>query len=469
MRHLKESIAALTACLFTVSVARADLATDMNDFFNNVGLANVTPPGVYETQAGGFYSGGDIFFRTPARNVQPMSVQLPSYRAGCGGIDFHLGSFSVLNDSAYIEQFLRNVAGQAYAYLFQVALATISPKLHDAMMKVSDWAKELNAFNINSCETSARTAYGIASMIPGMDQNVDTLCSSVGVNSGGFADWGGARRGCQADASATLAAARTDPTYSPLLQDGNMTWRAVTRLSARTPLDTEMMEILMNMVGAVIVNPGATNASARSINYVPLTLLKKDYESFLRGGTINFKGCADGTAEFECRNVTAARTITISANAFVTRIRTILLDLVDRAVTNSAPSSEQLTILNGTRLPVYKMLNVATTYSSAFARQQVNKYSEAIALDLLAQYFETLTLMLRELPAGLTLTADQQKQFHDSIQTAQAALDAVKKDQLEKLDETIVMVQETMTIERMLISGMTPGMASSYNWAKGIR
>ena len=49
-----------------------------------------------EEEAFGSNTGGSVFTRTPIRDVQLVQVELPSYRAGCGGIDLYSGGFSFL-------------------------------------------------------------------------------------------------------------------------------------------------------------------------------------------------------------------------------------------------------------------------------------------------------------------------------------------------------------------------------------
>ena len=43
------------------------------------------------------YTGGSLMMRAPGRNYPLATVQLPSLRAGCGGIDIYGGAFSFIN------------------------------------------------------------------------------------------------------------------------------------------------------------------------------------------------------------------------------------------------------------------------------------------------------------------------------------------------------------------------------------
>ena len=73
----------------------AGIGEDLMGFFKSAGMAsNVTSPGSYQDQAAGFYTGGSLVTRNAVRNAQIATIQMPGYRAGCGGIDLWLGGFS---------------------------------------------------------------------------------------------------------------------------------------------------------------------------------------------------------------------------------------------------------------------------------------------------------------------------------------------------------------------------------------
>ena len=60
--------------------------------FNDLGaLGNVTSPGAFRGQAMNLYTGGGLMMRAPGRNYPLVNAQLPSLRAGCGGIDLFGG------------------------------------------------------------------------------------------------------------------------------------------------------------------------------------------------------------------------------------------------------------------------------------------------------------------------------------------------------------------------------------------
>ena len=98
LRKLARGVAFVAAAHFAlVGTAQADVASQMNTFFNDAGgAANVTGPSAFEGQSAGYYTLGNVWTRFPQKSVSPFNLQLPHARAGCGGIDLFSGSFSFI-------------------------------------------------------------------------------------------------------------------------------------------------------------------------------------------------------------------------------------------------------------------------------------------------------------------------------------------------------------------------------------
>src|SRR5712671_5322612 len=117
MNHRTKQITAtlVIACLLAtppVTIA-GDLNTEMQGMFNALGsLGNVTSPGAFRGQAMNLYTGGSLFMREPSKNYSLTRAQLPSLKAGCGGIDLFGGSFSFINKAQFVA-LLQNIGANA--------------------------------------------------------------------------------------------------------------------------------------------------------------------------------------------------------------------------------------------------------------------------------------------------------------------------------------------------------------------
>ena len=128
----------------------ADLNSEMQSMFNDLGaLGNVTTPGAFRGQAMNLYTGGSLMMRAPGRNYPLLNAQLPSLRAGCGGIDLYGGAFSFINKQQFIS-LLQNIGANAVGYAFKLALQSISPDIDKLLTELQDQINKINAMNINS-------------------------------------------------------------------------------------------------------------------------------------------------------------------------------------------------------------------------------------------------------------------------------------------------------------------------------
>jgi len=94
---LRKIMVILVAALGISAPALADVNGDLNGFFGSLGYdGNVSKAQAWQGQAAGYMTGGSIYLRNPVKQVQLISMQVPSLNSGCGGIDAYLGAFSFI-------------------------------------------------------------------------------------------------------------------------------------------------------------------------------------------------------------------------------------------------------------------------------------------------------------------------------------------------------------------------------------
>ena len=121
----------------TAPALSGGLQSELNELFGN--MSNYTQPGVYESTRRGVLAGGGAQIRSRRMNIQLIAFEPPNIKAGCGGIDIFLGSFSYINLDQFIS-FLRAIAANAAGYAFQMALkvsCTICSNVMDAMQQIA--------------------------------------------------------------------------------------------------------------------------------------------------------------------------------------------------------------------------------------------------------------------------------------------------------------------------------------------
>ena len=107
---LRRAVAGLVAIAISLP-AQADVLSEMQRFWDGAAV-NTTGPTAFEGQASGHWTLGNLYLRAPVQSERIATVNLPSFRAGCGGIDAFAGSFSFI-DSDQLVAFARGIAQNA--------------------------------------------------------------------------------------------------------------------------------------------------------------------------------------------------------------------------------------------------------------------------------------------------------------------------------------------------------------------
>ena len=448
----------LLASTLAGSAPAADLNTEMQAMFNDLGaLGNVTTPGAFRGQAMNLYTGGSLMMRAPGRNYPLLQAQLPSLKAGCGGIDLYGGAFSFINKQQFVS-LLQNIGSNAVGYAFKLALQSISPDIDKLLTELQDQINKINAMNINSCEAAQSLVNGL---VGEYDSSVQSGCANIVQYLGSVSDRAEARLTCATNAPSVVrnAAGSADPTVRNLtFIKGNVTWMALNRVGGS--ISRQEKELLMSLIGTVILTPPADDGSGASPRHLPPTIaglrdlmLGKAEASTAGNVEVDVYTC-DETAE--CLNPVRA---TISVKPFTRLVAERLRKLSENIATRSPQSPADIGFINNTTEPVYKMLAVANAVpGSGTAETLIETYKDIIALDYAATFLgRALTQASSALTQALRRSGVEQ-QYLEELQTrareAQQQILAEKQTAYAKVRSVSSMTQDLQTLERQLWSSM---------------
>lgn len=470
-KALKAAAAVIVVAIGSLAVAPADAGVRdrMREFFQDSGIrANVTGPQAYQGQESGYYTGGNIYARVPSKNANLVNIQLPSMRAGCGGIDAFSGAFSFIN-AAQLVATLKAIASNAPAFAFELALETISPVIAEKMGELNDLIQKINQANINSCETAQALVGGLW---PASDRASKLICEKVGNSQGIFADFAASRHGCSNEGRRTSTLNAADSKVKEQIPiNKNLTWEAIKKNDVLNG-DTEMRELMMTIAGTVILTGGGTDDAPQNHRHISPQVINAELISALLDGDTNVMVYGCGTDTDKCLNPTDARTksIYIAADAaFKPRVRDILLEMVEAIRTNRKLTATERNFLNMTSLPVYKMLNVYTAYQGLKAEEELPKYAEIIAIDLVSQF---ISEGLKQVEEGgnqvMIALGSELDTWKRSLRESRKALAEHKAESLDRVNQTIQLVQQTQFIESLLASRLTGSLSASLGWSRAM-
>lgn len=443
--------------------SNADIGSDLGKVFQGLGShTNASEGGTYSDQSAGYYSGGSLFVRNQNRNLQPATVQMPGFNAGCGGIDMHMGGFSFV-DSKQLVEMLRNIGSKAQSYAFMLAVQSLTPQVYNVMNELNALAQEINQFNIGSCE-AASTAVG--AVWPKSDMASKHLCQSMGSNLGAVSDWTQGRHACGAkgDRSEILSRGDSDPKYKDILKDEyNLAWKAI-QMDGFLASDKELASLFMTLSGTLIsrkvtrdkaTGGGGTGSPTGGYERITLpSLADQDalLTALLDGGKATVYLC--DTTDEKCLRPNSKGTVTITPErAFRHKVHQTLSAMVEKIHDDTPLTLEEQGFLNATKLPIYKILNVLTAFRRGGAPVNIHEYDDMIALDIIHQYIlEILTIVsqgltnLREVQVDEGVIATLQQQ----LVAARKSIAERRHSAFERLDTALSLIQKTQLIEQQV-------------------
>ncbi len=462
--HRAASCAVLAASLFAAVPAQADVLSEMNRFWQGAAV-NTTGPTAFQGQASGHWTLGNLYLRSPVRSEQIATVSLPSFRAGCGGIDAFAGAFSFINSDQLIA-FGRAVAQNAAGFAFELALETISPVIAETMAKLRALAQWVNAQNLNSCET-AQALVGAA--WSKNDRASASICAAIGTSQGIFSDYAAAKHGCGADGkrNSTLAAA-SGPMADQVPVNVNYAWKAV-RASAFLSGDTQLAEFAMAVTGTVIVTAPTADGDAsgpRVRILEPLALDRRVTETLMEGGgQLPVYRCDEAA---RCLNP-ALGTAAVPANrGFRARVAALLRDMVDAVRNDTAVPAPALGLVNLTTLPVYRVANAAAAYRGAVIDQEMDALAEAVALDVMQVWLSDLHRTVEERAGTLDIAdGEQLTRWREGLRANRVALARHRNEGLARFNTALAVVEKLRLIETELAGALSADLRAALAFARG--
>ena len=399
----------------TFSPVSADVPGDLRDFWERSGGGvNVTRPMTYDGQRAGYATLGSVTVRTRTRNSSLVNIQLPSVRAGCGGIDLFGGAFSFISKEemiALMEAIMQNASG----FAFELALESMSPAVQETVAKLRDLVQQVNAMNINSCEAGQILT---ASLWPQMEGASQHICATIGSYQGLFADRAASRHGCNTGGEHmdTIGQA-TGELAEQVPYDINYAWEA-TKKNAFLSSDRRLAEFFMTLTGTIItLAPANDNDGPQHRPIAPRAGSEDMLRVLVEGGTVEALRC--DTAN-ECLDPTL-QSLTIPADRALYRYTAETIGSIRDAINagDAEISDEAVALLGMTSVPVLDMLITGMSYQHVFVDSEIAAMAEVVAVDLAMIYIDQSLREMGNSAGRIATFGEFTIQYQEQIQTTQ--------------------------------------------------
>jgi len=178
-------------CLFMFFVlSKAVYAGDLKDAFD---VHSSTPSSTFDGKQMQGVVGASFSARNKQLfNRQLFSVQAPTWDAGCGGIDFFAGSFSIVTKDEIV-QMARGIAAGAPGYFFNLAIDSVCSTCGANMKELAARLNSWNQMAQNSCKgvwDKVVEETPLKNWSQSVKENVDGWWPEIAQTSGYFPDYG---------------------------------------------------------------------------------------------------------------------------------------------------------------------------------------------------------------------------------------------------------------------------------------
>ncbi|MCX0497976.1 MULTISPECIES: conjugal transfer pilus assembly protein TraH [Erwiniaceae] len=451
---LRQLLLCAGMALVVSSPALADVQGDLNGFFGSLGYdGNVSKAQAWQGQAAGYMTGGSVYLRNPVKQVQLISMQVPSLNAGCGGIDAYLGAFSFIN-GAELQRFVKQIMSNAAGYAFDLALQTMVPELKQAKDFLQKLASDVNSANMSSCQAAQGI---IGGLWPVSQVSNQKICQDIAGESNLFSDWAASRQGCTVGGQGDSVTGRAgDDMKDQVLKNKNLVWDALGR-NHLFDGNRQLKELVMSIVGSIIFNKtgDVTILTPMVDNRDVITVL-------MRGGTAKIYGCDDADL---CLGPTVTDVTVSSDNGLVTLVRTIMLSINQKLGDDTGMTDREKGFINTTSVPVLKYLT--NSRSMGMSPTYLIQVADFIAQDLMIQYLQELVKQAGQSLAGKNFPEQAAGELRNNVAQAQSLLAQMKlqsaadQNALDGIDRNMQYLQQQVST---IISTSYQG---NYRWGNG--
>jgi conjugative transfer pilus assembly protein TraH len=437
----------ITICATSVMpvLGYCDFNEELNDFFKHLDAsANVDKGDVYNGQKAGYATGGGIAVRNRNMNTKLATIDLPTFDAGCGGIDIYAGGFSFVNHKELVNT-LKSIGSNSIGYAFLLGLETVSPQVANTIKQLQSWANAINSLNINSCETASQL---VGAVWPKETLASQQICRSVAGKHGTLADFVASRQKCSQKSEYEKQMDEADSKGKSFLTDEyNVAWEAI-RKQKFLAEDDDLAEFFMTLMGTIIVRRGKVDSKPSRI----------DQEKFLRtlieGGTTKIYRCKKDSLK-KCLHVEEKPYEIESSKSWLGRVKAFLLVMQNKILTDQELSTEEKDMLSKSKLPLYKIVNVLTAYKKGYCPIDLYQVSDIVAMDLLIQYLREAISVVRagahQLRRG-QMYADDIDKYLQELNRIESTVRYYENRSLKQLDREFQMMQKIQMIEDQIAS-----------------
>lgn len=385
MRKLTLTLAVVTA-VWATPARTAGLDSEMTSMFNT--MLSTTNPGVYSGMRRHVLSGGQFRANSRIVNQDIANLRLPSFKAGCGGIDLFAGSFSFISAEQFT-QLLRGVAANATGYAFKLALSSMCERCGTIIESLQKKIQQLNQLFSNSCQLSQGLVNDSWEAVSGK-QARGASAASLSDGFGDVFESFSSTNGKEPQRNARdMDTSDWKDKYT-----GNLVWKALKQNNAASWFangNDELLEVMMNFSGTVIIQDLESDAEGGESTPFITMIGNLDIRTLIDGGEVTIQGCdsGSGTDENGCLSL---KTKTLTFDGFEKRLKEGLSSdsgIINKLFNSQKLTSEEEALLSNSYSVGATIFDLARRNPRA-AEQMVQSFADLMAYELASRFLQDM-------------------------------------------------------------------------------
>ena len=414
------------------------------------GSVQTNRPEAWDDQLGGYATGGSLHFRKKQNNLRLFTIDPPSFRMGCGGLDFRTGGFGYINGKQFID-FIKGFATDGMvgaAYGGMLALKTLSPQISDLIDNIENIAREINSLNLNACQMGMNLSDNLFSKTKA---SKEMACQNAKIDdSDSFYN---AREACSKEGTMLDASQEDGP--GRLGNDYNLVWKALKGDGMSVP----DKEFLMSLSGTIISK--REGESIRLTHKSGLASDDKLLNAVIFGKDASeVKGlkCIDSD---KCLEPVESEALITADKSMIRRVRALLNSLAKKFLEEQAGQAPRIDpaekhLVTNSSVPILKLLGLNAGLKGRAVVASVEDFTEAVAYDYVTSYFNGLLEKTRRALIDMQSHAVNAEEiidkFQKELQKGKQNLFKERAAAFERLATLLSVKQRTRSLEKMVFS-----------------
>lgn len=139
------------------------------------------------------------------------------------------------------------------------------------------------------------------------------------------------------------------------------------------------------------------------------------------------------------------------------KVKELITSIENKIYTNTALDLEETSLVEQSRIPILKIINVMSTYHKGKAPISIQMYEDIIAHDLLTQHIKHMVSIVRQIASSVRsaqINEEPLKQYIEQLKVVEKKLQERDAEVHRKSDQILQLIQKIQLLEQSIYANM---------------